>query len=189
MTTPLSLGSALGTCSLHQPGALHRLGEDGGLGVGRPGHLGLHLPQPGSAGAFAWCSGSCQSQPPGRRGTAQARACSARRSGGRARERGIPSDVIARIPNKHSAAPAELLIWLIASQELRGGRGGIPSRGDPQIAALGTPETTRVTLWAGGGYTRPWGAPQGASVAERESSGGLCMEPRVTQAGGAGPEA
>lgn len=104
-----------------------------------------------------------------------------------ARERGIPSDVIARIPNKHSAAPTELLIWLIASQELRGGRGGIPSRGDPQNAALETPETTGVTLWVGGGCTRPWGSPQGAMVAGRESLGDLCMELRVTQAGGAGP--
>lgn len=150
--------------------------------------LELHILQPGSAGAFRGSSGACQSQPPGQRGTAQARAGSARRTGGCARERGIPSDVIARIPNKHWAALAELLIWLIASQELRGGRGGIPSREAPQNAALGTPETPRVTLWAGGRYTRPWGAPQGAQPAERESLGGLYMELRVTQQGGRVPE-
>lgn len=149
----------------------------------------MHLLQPGSAGAFPGSSGACQSQPPGQRGTAHARAGSARRSGGRAPERGIPSDVIARIPNKQSAAPAELLIWLIASQELRGGRGGIPSRGAPQNTVLETPETPRVTLWAGGRCTRPWGSPQGAQEAGRESSGGLCMELRVTQAGGRVPEA
>ena len=64
--------------------------------------------------------------------------------GERTSERGIPSDVIARIPNKHSAAPAKLLIWLIASQELRGDQAGIPSRRVLQNAAPKTLRAARV---------------------------------------------